>query len=259
MTWSIDPLQAEPEQLLGVLVRRLRSPEAEGPLLDDRNGEAPEDVFVTLAQDEGFRKRLDKVIAGYFERDEANPADEGLCWAIRSMLRIVGRRSLMRSGDEVRAWLARHDAVLRADRRAVLGRAALDALATAMPHGTEDGRRFWLTFWRNGPTAWQWRAFVGLRLQDPEAAAREIPEVFRRLRAQNADARAMLLGMWNQSTGKPALVAWVRTTEDQRSADEVRRVLRGLVPPEDFAGLRRPTPRRAWRSMIRPEALEIAA
>jgi len=148
---------------------------------------------------------------------------------------IVGARSLPVSGAQVRAWLARHDATLRAEPDAVLGRAALDALATAQPRGTTEGRDFWMNIWRNGPKAWQWRAFIGLRLQDPGTAVGEIPKLLRRLEADRIDNRPMLLGMWNQPEARPVLEEWLRTTPDQEAANKVRGALKDLASIENSA------------------------
>jgi hypothetical protein len=168
---------------------------------------------------------------------------------IRGVLEIVGARSLPISGAQVRAWLARHDATLRAEPDAILGRAALDALATAQVPGTIDGRDFWLNIWRNGPKAWQWRAFIGLRLHDPRTALGEIPELLRRLEAEGIDNRAMLLGMWKQPEARPELEEWLRTTPDQESANKVRGALKDLVPIEHRDALLKTPPKPARRKL----------
>jgi hypothetical protein len=223
-------------ELLGFLVRRFSTPQHEGPPLNERHGEGVEDIFIELAtQDEGFRSRLDETIAGYLHSDGADPVDANARPVIRGVLEIVGARSLPISGAQVRAWLARHEATLRDEPDAVLGRAALDALATAQIRGTSDGRDFWLNIWRNGPKAWQWRAFIGLRLQDPRTAVSEIPELLRRLEAQNTDPRPMLLGMWKQPEGRPVLEEWLRTTPDQEASDKVRSALNDFMPTEKSA------------------------
>jgi hypothetical protein len=189
-------------ELFEILRRRLTMPRDEGPALDERNGEGVEDVFINLArQEEDFRGRLDETIAGYLHGGEADPGDAAARPVIRGLLEIVAALSLPIAGSRVRAWLAHHDAALRAEADAILGRAALDALATAQVRGTDDGRRFWSTLWKRGPAAWWWRVFIGLRLQDPRAAAAEIPELLSRLEAQGADPGPMLLGMWKAAGG----------------------------------------------------------
>lgn len=248
----VDRVQsaASGSKLLGFLVGRLATPEQEGPRLDERNGEGVEDIFIELAKrDDDFRFRLDETIAGYLQSASADPADAGARPVIRGMLEIVGDRSLPISGSQLRAWLARHDATLRNEPDAVLGRAALDALATAQVPGRSDSRDFWLKLWREGPKAWQWRAFIGLRLQDPRAAAGEIPELLRRLEAQSADPRPMLLGMWKQPAARPELEKWLRTTPDHEAANKVRSALKGLVPPEHRDALLATPPKPARRRL----------
>lgn len=237
-------------ELLGFVTRRLATPYEEGPILDERRGEGVEDIFVELArEDEGFRDRLDETLAGYFDSEDADPAVAKARPVIRGMLEIVGVLSLLGSGARVRAWLARHDQALRAEADAVLGRAALDALATAQILGTSDGRAFWLGLWRRGPAAWQWRPFVGLRLHDPVTAAETIPELLLRLREQQADPRPLLLGMWKQPAGRVALEKWARTTSRQDAADEVRGALKAMLSPADFAALGKPKPKHPLRQL----------
>jgi hypothetical protein len=232
-------------ELLGFLARRLSTPYEEGPRLDDRRGEGVEDVFVAEAKlDDVFRDRLDETIAGYLRSPASSPAGADARPVIRGLLEIVGVLSLAGCASPVRAWLSLHDAALRADPDAILGRAALGALAT-LP-GSADARDFWLRTWRNAPVAWQPRAFIGLRLHDPRAAAGEIPELLRRAEAQAPGARPLLLGMWKQEVGRAAIIEWLNTAA-REDADKVRRALRDLVPPEDRAILGEPRVRRTLR------------
>jgi hypothetical protein len=233
-TWlaRIRAAAAGPE-LFAFLSRRLSMPDKEGPRVDERLGEGVEDVFVDLARrDEGFRARLDDTIAEYFKGDASAPADASARPVIRGLLEITGVLSLAGCSSHVRAWLSRHDAALRAEPDAILGRAALGALAT-LP-GSADARDYWLRVWRDAPPAWQPRAFMGLRLHDPRVAAAELPELLLRARAQPPGPRALLLGMWRQPEGRTAMVEWLRTRpEGDLAAGEVRRALQDLVPPDE--------------------------
>lgn len=230
-------------ELLGWLAKRLTRPYDEGPLLDDRRGEGPEEVFEQMsAGDEAFRARLDKTIADHFDSPAANPADPAVIPMLRGLLEMVQRLALTRAFAPIRAWLQQYDAELRAESGAYLARAALGALATSQPRGLSDVRDFWLHYWRNGPPPWQPRAFIGLRLHDPRTAASEIPLLVRRAREQNQDPRALLQGMCNQPDGREALCAWLQQNEHAAEAEEVRKALdvhEALpdVPRADFSRL----------------------
>jgi hypothetical protein len=215
-------------ELLDWLAKRFTRPYDEGPILDDRRGEGPEEVFEQMAAgDEAFRARLDKTIADYFESPAANPADKAIVPVLRGLLEMVQRLALTRAFAPLRAWLQQLEAELRAEGGAYLARAALGALATSQPRGLSDVRDFWLHWWRNGPPPWQPRAFIGLRLNDPRAAADEIPLLVRRAREQNQDPRALIQGMWNQPDGREALSAWLQHNEHAAEAKEVRKALGG--------------------------------
>jgi hypothetical protein len=213
-------------ELLAWLAKRLTRPYDEGPILDDRRGEGAEEVFEEMsAAEEAFRARLDQTIAEYFKSPAANPAKNAAVPVLRGLLEMVQRLAVTRAFAPIRAWFQQHEAELRAEAGAYLARAALSALATSQPRGLSDVRGFWLHWWRNGPPPWQPRAFIGLRLNDPRAAADEIPLLMRRAREQGQDPRALLQGMWNQPDSREALSAWLERKEHAVEANEVRKAL----------------------------------
>jgi hypothetical protein len=93
-------------------------------------------------------------------------------------------------------------------------------------------RQFWLRLWQNGPSLWQPRAFIGLRLQDPVTAANEIPELIRRTEAEKQDPGALLHGLWNQPGGKDAFLQWLRTHQGESVAETARSALQKRLPNE---------------------------
>lgn len=254
MSWIERVTAAAPgPELLGLLARRLSAPYEEGPRPDDRHGEGAGDVFVELAkQDDAFRDRVDQTIAEYFRGNAASPTDDAARPVVLGLLDLAGVLSLTGSASALRGWLSRNEESLHADADALLGRAVLGALATTLPRGTADSRDFWLRLWRTAPVAWQPRAFMGLRLSDPRTAAAELPTLLRRAEAQKPGPRPLLMGMWKQEGGRDAILEWLRTTPNQEAADQVRRVLRDLVSPEDRDLLSKPKPRRQLLSLARP-------
>ncbi|UQA62138.1 hypothetical protein [Polyangium aurulentum] len=237
-------------ELLSFLEKRLSRPYEEGPRLDDRQGEGPEEVFERMAQgDDRFRSRLDETIAGYFRSPGADPADNTAYPVIRALLETVQRLGLTGVNAPLRAWLQEHEAALLAEEEAYLARAALGALATSQPQNVKDMRDFWLRLWRSSPPLWQPRAFMGLRLQDPRAAAEEIPLLLRRVRERHQHPGPILHGMWNQQHGRDALLDWLRRNNQSAEAAEVRTVLRGRIPDADLDKLTMTSPRRPRRPL----------
>ncbi|MGK3969319.1 hypothetical protein WMF38_34985 [Sorangium sp. So ce118] len=251
-TW-LDAVRSAPSgpELLRFLSRRLAQPGAEGPPLDDRRGEGAEEVFEAIARDDAdFRLRLEETIASYFKSPEASPTSEAARPVLRGMLEIVPRLGLTGTFSPLRAWLARHEAALAADPTSVLGRAVLGALAVSQPTGIADVRDFWRRWWRDGPTAWHPRAFVGLRLQDPKAAAEELPLLMERASALGHDPGPLLQGMWLQPSAQPVLRAWL-SAPDNPWAEGALRALRRRMPNEDLPRTSKP-PRRALRALAAP-------
>ncbi|HTN91699.1 MAG TPA: hypothetical protein VL242_48860 [Sorangium sp.] len=250
----LDTVRSAPSgpELLGFLCKRLAQPAAEGPPLDDRRGEGAEEVFEAIArEDPEFRLRLEETIASYFKSPEASPTSEAVRPILRGMLEIVPRLGLTGTFTPLRAWLARHDAALAADPTSVLGRAVLGALAVSQPTGITDVRDFWRRLWLDGPTAWHPRAFVGLRLQDPKAAAGELPLLMTRARALGQDPGPLLQGMWLQPSAQPVLLAWL-SDPDNPSAEEAWRALCRRIPDENLPRKSGP-PRRPLRPLAAPE------
>ncbi len=251
MTWSESVRDAASgKELLDFLEKRLTNPYEEGPHLDDRGGEGPEEVFERLAKgDDAFRDRLEETIAGYFRSPAADPTNADAQGILRGMLEIVARLALAGAGSALRGWLARHEAALQDEPAAELGRAALDALAMAPIAGSESIRDFWLGWWRDGESSWQPAAFIGLRLQEPSAAANEIPLLVSRAEEGPYGPGPLLLGMWNQAAGQIALLDWLKKTKDAATADKVRNALVTLLPPEEHDRLRKPKPKRPLRPL----------
>lgn len=254
MTWRDDVLgAASGPKLLGFLTRRLSRPYDEGPPLDDRRGEGAEEIFVELArEDQGFRLRLEDTVASYFKSPDAAPADEAARPVIRGMLEIIPRLALTGAFTPLRAWLQQHEATLIAEPTAVLGRAALGALATSQPCGLDDAREFWLRWWRDGPPIWQPRAFIGLRLHDPKTAAGELGLLMQRTAAMKQDPGPLLHGMWLQPGARTFLQQWLEAPSNPW-ADKARQALRARLSDEDIPLLSKPAPRRMPRSLAIPK------
>lgn len=235
----IEAVRATPSgpELLAFLSRRLTPSSTEGPALDDRRGEGPEEVFERLArEDEDFRVRLEETIAGYFKSPESNPNDEAAKAVIRGLLETIPRLALTGVFSPLRAWLARNKTALLTPSLLAIGRAALSALAGSQPAGLAEPRDYWLRLWQSGPEEWQPRAFIGLRLADPEAAVNELPLLLRRARALGQDPGPLLHGLWNQPSARPLLLAWF---SDLQSADarEAYEALERRIPDQVKAQL----------------------
>ncbi len=132
-------------KLLGFLSRRLAQPYAEGPPLDDRNGEGAEEVFEAIArEDAAFRLRLEDTIVGYFKSADADPERADAQPVIRGMLEMVSRLALTGTFTPLRAWLSAPDNRWAQEARQALRRRGLEAelpLQSNTPTQTKPPRR----------------------------------------------------------------------------------------------------------------------
>ena len=247
-------------ELLEFIKNRLTLPYNEGPFPDDRRGEGAEEVFERIAEgSEVFRANLEATIAEYFRSDTATPVDPATHCVTRGMLEMIQRLALPGTFLPIRAWLERYELGLRDGSGSQLGRAALAALATSQLPGIPANLIFWERCWQFGPTSWQPRAFIGLRLQNPQVAAGEIPELVRRAEGQPFGAGQLLFGMWKQREGRTALLEWLKATKDVSTADKVRRTLRPLLPIDQQVALGKPSPKRVLPTLARYRPLEEIA
>jgi hypothetical protein len=256
-TDAVRAADAGPE-LLGFLRRRLTQPYEEGPPLDDRRTEGPERIFEEIAAgNDAFRLRLEDTIAGYLKSDEASPGDASAYPLIRGLLDLVQHLALGGVFTPLRAWLERHQQALAAEPDAVLGRAVLGALATSQVRGLKEHRDFWMRVWQSDslPLPWRARAFIGLRLQDLQAAASELPQLVRYAGEAGQDPGPLLKGMWLQPDGCGAICNWLQNNSEHPAAAEIREALRRKLPEAEWPKIPKAPPKRSLRSLSSGRAL----
>ena len=221
--WRACLRTADRRELHDLVVRRFTV--LEGPRPDDRLGEGPEDALVEAARaDDGLLLRLGRAARDYFLGAESDPTVPKFSSTVcRGYLSLVALCPLPECAAEVREWFERHVGKAEFDD---LGREALGALATTL-RPTPNALEFWMEWWRGGSTSWQPRAFMGLRLCDPRAAALELPLLVERADASGYGPAALLLGFWKQPGVPEALGEWLHYTEG-RVAARVRRELAAL-------------------------------
>lgn len=250
-TWEDRLMSAHGDELMATVRRRLERPYEEGPPLDDRNGEGAGEIIERLAvRDSRFRLQLEQAFCHFF--CVTPPAEEGAHIFISGVLDIVQRLALAGVFSALRAWLQVYRVALSDEPNASLARAALGALATTQTAGLQELRDFWLGLWREGPSPWRPRAFIGLRLHDPRVAASEIPSLIQNTRELKQNPGPLLVGLWRQPGGRDALVEWFvmhQTTEDGRAA---RSALERLLSQEERRQLPRAAARRRLPSLAAP-------
>lgn len=227
------------EPLLALIQSRLMNPYTEGPLLSDRQGEGPEEVFERLAgESEAFRDRLEQTIAGFFRSEAADAFDTQGYALLYAMLLMAEKLTLTGIFAPLRAWLERHAERLRDDEYFGLASTALKALAVAQPRGLREVRDLWLKWWNKAPSsAWLPSIFIGLRLQDPQTAVNHLEELLSKANDLQQDPGPLLHGLWNQAEAQPLLHQWLRDPNHAGAAQQVRAKLQERLDPCEWGKL----------------------
>jgi hypothetical protein len=229
--WISQVAVAAPDDLLNRVRARFLRPYDEGPAIDDRSGEEPEDVLVEIARaNTPFRQHLEDALIAYLNSERSRPTrDEAP--VLRGMFAIAGRLSLRIFGP-LRAWFERHSPLLQRDSDPQqLGWSALGALAMSQAPGLEDGRDFWLRLWKTVPAPWQPRAFIGLRRHDPEAALAQLGLLLSRATAQQPGADALVVGLWDSPASHEAFKVWLAQSSS-KDVGVIVEILRRLRPED---------------------------
>lgn len=237
----------------GAIRARILHPSSSGPQLDDRTGEAPEDILIELAQnDSSFQTRLERVIADYIGNDDGIPPIDDEAIFARGCLEIVEQLALGGVHVSLRSWLDRYFNLLCSSNKMFsLAHAALRALAACQPQGLRIFGEYWRELWDRAPDDWLPMIFIGLRRHRPDLAAAKIPELIRRVDTLGYSPAPLLRGLLELA--ERDFCAWAVTAEQR----DVRRVATELGL--DFTDLRAGRISIAWpRARKRAAAMDNA-
>jgi hypothetical protein len=227
--WNERLQNATTDQLIDIIVQRL-GPRPIGPALDDRNSERLEDWFLVLARDQrSFRLRLEDAILLRVK----NVLSTGTLTSdaeLSSLFRLIELLTITAAFSSIRLWIESRPSSIRDDAKA----AAIRAMAMTQPVNSQDVQGLWLDMWQNASANLWALSFIGLRLQAPSAAVKEIPLLLERASLSSQSAGPMLQGIWNQESARPALLNWLAEDATHSIADGVETILKERLSPADL-------------------------
>jgi hypothetical protein len=183
----------EPKEIATLIQKRLERPYVIGPWLN-KDEEASDIIDKIIAKKEGNRKKIAPAVGLllYNLLNEQVPESHEL---LRGIFNIIGNSKLQECGSLVRKWLiAKKDAMNIDDVKwRTTYRVGMNAYAFVQDLKDEPLRRWWYNVWKDSSSFYWSVAFIGLRMQDPKAAAKELPTLIDRRYDKTSQ---ILVAMW---------------------------------------------------------------
>lgn len=212
-----------PETLADLIKKRIEFPHSTGPFIRHDSDEEPSDIVdAFISQDEEYRNKLTPAVGLLLYRmlHDKIKEDHNL---LRGVFSIIKESKLIECQKLVYTWLCKKwqddDLDSSNSRWCATYRDGLMAFARIQSKGDKEIEKWWQSIWNDDSSIWWAAAFLGLRIQNPDIACKELPLLINR----GVDkASYLLVGMWND--------------EDSRSKMEDA-IKRGLDSNSGWAGL----------------------
>lgn len=208
----------KPDEIADLIKNRLENPKVHGPWITN-NEEASDIIDMIIKQDENNRRKIVPAIGLLLHNllHDKTPENHDL---LRGVFDIIGNNRIKECASLLRKWLIAKKSAMESDisKWMTTYRSGMCAYAYVQEVGDDPIKEWWYNVWKNGSQFWWSTAFIGMRIQSPELAARELKTLIER----NYDkAGYVLAAMWS----------------DERSRKEFEReIVEGLEENTGWAG-----------------------
>jgi hypothetical protein len=189
-----------PEEIVELLKKRIVSPGVNGPYVRHHNGEEPTDIINTFI-DKGVNDVIVPAV-GLLLHNLLHDKEKESHELLRGVFSIIANSRIKRCETLLYKWLlAKKDAMFCEDLKwKTTYRDGMIAFAYIQTR-QEAIEQWWFNVWSNSSVFWWSPAFLGMRVSNPELAAKELPKLIER----NYDKGAYLMAsMWNDERSKIA-------------------------------------------------------
>jgi hypothetical protein len=201
-----------PELLANLIKKRIEFPNSTGPYVRLHQDEVATDIINALiTEDDEYRKKLTPAVGLLLYKmmhDELGESHE----ILRGVFAIIKDCKLTECDTLVYNWLNNKKNVLVSGTEPIeqrwkqTYREGMMAYAQIQPKDVVV-EHWWFNIWKEGSIYWWAAAFTGLRIQNPNSAADELPLLVSR----NTDKVPFLLvGMWNDLNSRGILEDAIR-------------------------------------------------
>lgn len=191
----------KPELIADLIKKRIEFSGSTGPFVRISENELPTDIIDALiAESEENRKKITPAVGLLLYKILHGKMSESH-EILRGLFSIIHTSKLVECNKLVYAWLRhKYKALASSDQKwKQTYRDAIMAYAQVQNRADKENENWWYGIWKNGTATWWPAAFLGLRIQNPEAASKELPL----LMVRDLDkTQALLVGMWYDSESR---------------------------------------------------------
>lgn len=206
--WCKELRHAPNSQLLAELIqKRLEWPKTTGPYINEHMGETSTDIIVSfILNEQGFREIAEPAVGLLLWKlkNEKLESKELLC----GVFDIIREAKLIDCALLTYRWLQKNYSYLLSDKEQEkkLYRIAMVAFAYIQPKEISV-EQYWYNIWKEGTEYWWAAAFLGLRLQNPILAAKELQLLISRNIEKSSQ---LLVDMWKDDLSKSQLESEIK-------------------------------------------------
>lgn len=205
-----------PEKLSDLIKKRIEFPGSTGPYIRQNLNETSTDIIdAFIADDEEYRTKLVPAIGLLIYKIMYGKMMESH-EILRGCFSVIMESRLTECSNIVHSFLnQRFETIDKADPKwKQTYRDAMMAYAQIQSVKNKEAEEWWSNSWKNGlPILWP-AAFLGLRIQNPDAACVELPL----LMSRNLEKTAYLLvGMWHDKNVRAKMERYIRDGIDTNS------------------------------------------
>jgi hypothetical protein len=216
-SWVKEMLKTyNPELLAGLIEKRIKHSNSTGPYVI--NNETSVDIINAYATEgpDDFKEKIEPAV-GLLLYKALHGQMEASNEFLRHIFLIIRESRLVACHMLLQNWINKNSQFL-VSKKVEKQDAMRDALYALSRIQNKDPNieEYWLNIWREGQSAFWCVAFHGLRLQNPEAACKELPLLVSRRIINKMDKTHFLVsGMWHDS--RPQLLNAIRKGLDENS------------------------------------------
>jgi hypothetical protein len=184
-----------PEEIVELIKKRINNPSINGPITKISSGENDTDIINTfIERSQDYKKKIVPAVGLLLFNllNEKEPESHEL---LRGVFSIIANSKLKECSLLMRKWLLAKKEAMQCDDLKWKTTYREGMIAYAYIQDKEDAlNQWWYNVWKNCSMFWWSPAFLGMRIQNPELAARELPTLIKR----DYDKGAYLMAsMWN--------------------------------------------------------------
>lgn len=205
-----------PEVLANLIKKRIEFSGSTGPFVRISENELPTDIVDALISDSDENRRKITPAVGLLLYKMLHGKIGESHEILRGVFSIIHESKLIECNTLVYNWLQTKFSVLSSTdyKWKETYRDGIMAYAQVQNRSDKEIEAWWYSVWTEGSSVWWPAAFLGLRIQNPDAACAELPVLLSR----NPDKlQALLIGTWSDKESRAAFESAIKCGLDNNT------------------------------------------